>query len=118
MWSSCRAVVKGWRASGVDATDENTPRTDRDVPAWVVVVVPLVVIVTLVAVPGLLAGNMSLLPRLVAAIGVAIFGVAVVVVSSRTVRPLRGSSEPTPALAPVTPPRLFPLLLLLRRGDS
>src|SRR6266498_1594830 len=51
MWSSFAAVVRGLR--GGQALTAVQDRTDRDVPAWVVAVVPLAVIVTLVAVPGL-----------------------------------------------------------------
>ena len=102
MWSSFSAVVRGLRRGGTGGTDENTPRTDRDVPSWVVVVVPAIVIITLVAVPHLFAGNMSFWPRLVAAIGVAIFGVAFVVVSSRIVGLIGVSSNPTSAMTLVT----------------
>src|SRR6184192_2363974 len=102
MWSSFRAVARGLRRGGAPAGDEGVERTDRDVPAWVVAVVPLAVIVTLVAVPGLLAGNMSLVPRLIAAIAVAIFGVCFVVVSSRIVGLIGVSSNPTSAMTLVT----------------
>ncbi|MEO8033742.1 MAG: OPT/YSL family transporter, partial [Acidobacteriota bacterium] len=81
---------------------EAVPRTDRDLPSWVVVAVPIVVILTLVLVPGLLAGNMNLVQRTVAAIGVAIFGVAFVVVSSRIVGLIGVSSNPTSAMTLVT----------------
>ncbi|MGZ8852276.1 MAG: OPT/YSL family transporter, partial [Thermoanaerobaculia bacterium] len=79
-----------------------SPRTDRDLPAWFVVVVPLVVIITLVVVPGLLAGDMNFVQRLVAAIGVAIFGVCFVVVSSRIVGLIGVSSNPTSAMTLVS----------------
>ena len=102
MWSSFAAVLRGLRRSGVGSTDDATPRTDRDVPSWVVVVVPAIVICTLVLVPGLLAGNMTFWPRLVASIGVAIFGVAFVVVSSRIVGLIGVSSNPTSAMTLVT----------------
>lgn len=102
MISSFRAVLKGVRGGGLEVGGADTPRTDRDLPAWVVVVVPMLVIITLVAVPGLLAGNMSFLPRLIAAIGVAIFGVAFVVVSSRIVGLIGVSSNPTSAMTLVT----------------
>lgn len=103
MWSSFAAVVRGVRRGGAGVqNDEATPRTDRDVPAWVVAVVPLFVIVTLVAVPGLLAGEMAFAPRLVASIGVAIFGVCFVVVSSRIVGLIGVSSNPTSAMTLVT----------------
>src|SRR3954449_13145169 len=80
----------------------NAPRTDRDVPSWIVVAVPLAVVITLVGVPGLLAGNMAFGPRLVAALGVAIFGVCFVVVSSRIVGLVGVSSNPTSAMTLVT----------------
>ncbi len=102
MWTSFSAVIRGLRKGGDGASDELTPRTDRDLPSWVVVLVPMIVIVTLVAVPGLLAGNMSFLPRLVSAVGVAVFGVAFVVVSSRIVGLIGVSSNPTSAMTLVT----------------
>jgi putative OPT family oligopeptide transporter len=111
MWRSFAAVVKGLRGTaphpdplpasrGEGVADAE--RTDRDLPAWVVVVVPLAVIVTLVAVPNLLAGNMTVTQRLVAAIGVAIFGICFVVVSSRIVGLIGVSSNPTSAMTLVT----------------
>ena len=84
------------------AGEKDELRRDRDLPSWVVVVVPLLVIITLVAVPGLFAGNMSFVPRLVAAIGVAVFGIAFVVVSSRIVGLIGVSSNPTSAMTLVT----------------
>lgn len=102
MWTSFAAVLKGLRGPGAGATGETTPRTDRDVPAWVVVVVPALIVITLVAVPNLFAGNMNVLQRLVAALGVAIFGVCFVVVSSRIVGLIGVSSNPTSAMTLVT----------------
>jgi putative OPT family oligopeptide transporter len=102
MISSFAAVLRGVRGGGVEATGENVPRTDRDLPSWVVLVIPAVVVITLVAVPGLFAGNMALGPRIVAALGVAIFGVAFVVVSSRIVGLIGVSSNPTSAMTLVT----------------
>lgn len=101
MWSSFAAVVHGLRRGG-EALSPDQERTDRDVPAWVVAVVPAAVVVTLVAVPGLLAGNMAFGPRLIAAIAVAIFGVCFVVVSSRIVGLIGVSSNPTSAMTLVT----------------
>jgi putative OPT family oligopeptide transporter len=100
MASSFAAVVRGLRGS--DTSGATGERTDRDVPAWVTVVVPALVVLTLVAVPGLLAGDMSLGQRLVASIGVAIFGIAFVVVSSRIVGLIGVSSNPTSAMTLVT----------------
>lgn len=103
MARSFAAVVKGLRGGEVAAEGGGpVPETDRDVPPWVVVVVPVFVIVTLVAVPGLLAGNMGFVPRLVSALGVAIFGVCFVVVSSRIVGLIGVSSNPTSAMTLVT----------------
>lgn len=103
MASSFAAVFRGLRRGGSEMRDgQAVPRTDRDLPSWVVVAVPVLVIVTLVLVPGLLAGNMNLVQRLVAAIGVAIFGVAFVVVSSRIVGLIGVSSNPTSAMTLVT----------------
>ena len=103
MASSFAAVVKGLRGdkSALDG-DTALPRTDRDIPSWIVVVVPALVVITLIAVPDLFAGNMSLGPRTVAAFGVAIFGVCFVVVSSRIVGLIGVSSNPTSAMTLVT----------------
>lgn len=103
MWSSFASVLQGLRRGGSGMIDgEAVPRTDRDLPSWVVVVVPLFVIVMLAGVPGLLAGDMNLGQRLVSAIGVAIFGVAFVVVSSRIVGLIGVSSNPTSAMTLVS----------------
>ena len=102
MWSSFSAVAKGLRREPVETSAAPGDRTDRDVPPWVVVIVPLAVVITLVAVPGLLAGNMSFGPRLVSALGVAVFGVCFVVVSSRIVGLIGVSSNPTSAMTLVT----------------
>ena len=103
MATSFAAVLRGVRRGGLGAEDRaTTPRTDRDLPAWVPLFVPVLVIVALVAIPGLLAGEMAFVPRLVAAIGVAIFGVAFVVVSSRIVGLIGVSSNPTSAMTLVT----------------
>jgi putative OPT family oligopeptide transporter len=100
MWKSFAAVAKGLRSSA--PMDGSGERTDRDIPAWIVAVVPVVVIVALIATPGLLAGNMPLGGRAVAAIGVAIFGICFVVVSSRIVGLIGVSSNPTSAMTLVT----------------
>jgi len=77
-------------------------RTDRDIPGWIVLAAPAAVVLTLVLVPGLLAGEMALLPRSVAALGVAMFGVLFVVVSSRIVGLIGVSSNPTSGMTLVT----------------
>jgi putative OPT family oligopeptide transporter len=98
MWSSLLAVLRGLH--GGDTGDGS--RVDRDIPGWVVLAAPFAVVVTLVAVPGLLAGEMAFLPRLVAALGVGIFGVLFVVVSSRIVGLIGVSSNPTSGMTLVT----------------
>jgi putative OPT family oligopeptide transporter len=108
MAASLTAVMKGLRRTGVDIEGggleerTNVPRTDRDVPSWVVLVVPILVVTVLAASPDLFAGNMTFPQRLVAAIGVAVFGVAFVVVSSRIVGLIGVSSNPTSAMTLVT----------------
>jgi putative OPT family oligopeptide transporter len=102
MYQSLVAVIKGLRGGDVPAAGGEVPRTDRDIPGWIVLAAPAAVVVTLFAVPGLLAGDMPALPRLVAALGVAIFGVAFVVVSSRIVGLIGVSSNPTSGMTLVT----------------
>jgi putative OPT family oligopeptide transporter len=103
MYESLRAVLRGLRGGqGGDAAGEGVARTDRDVPGWVVLAVPAAVVATLVLVPGLLAGEMGFGPRLVASLGVAVFGVLFVVVSSRIVGLIGVSSNPTSGMTLVT----------------
>jgi putative OPT family oligopeptide transporter len=105
MATSFAAVIRGLRGGAPPtsaAMEDHAARTDRDVPPWVPVVVPVAVVVALIAIPDLLAGNMTLVPRIVAATGVAIFGVAFVVVSSRIVGLIGVSSNPTSAMTLVT----------------
>jgi putative OPT family oligopeptide transporter len=103
MYRSLAAVIAGLRRTDDGgAASDSAPRTDRDVPGWVVLAVPALVILTLFSVPGLLAGDMGPGPRLVASLGVAVFGVAFVVVSSRIVGLIGVSSNPTSGMALVT----------------
>jgi putative OPT family oligopeptide transporter len=103
MSQSFTAVLLGMRRQGTgpDAGGP-VPRTDRDVPGWVVLAGPAIVILALVSIPGLIAGNMSFIPRLAAAVGVGIFGVVFVVVSSRIVGLIGVSSNPTSGMTLVT----------------
>jgi putative OPT family oligopeptide transporter len=106
MYSSLIAVLHGLRRKGSAAAGPDLrgaiPRTDRDVPGWVVLAGPAVVVLALVSVPGLLAGDMPFLPRLAAALGVGIFGILFVVVSSRIVGLIGVSSNPTSGMTLVT----------------
>jgi putative OPT family oligopeptide transporter len=103
MYASLAAVLQGMRKQGTGPEAAGpVPRTDRDVPGWVVLAGPALVVFLLVAVPGLLAGNMSFVPRLAAALGVGIFGMLFVVVSSRIVGLIGVSSNPTSGMTLVT----------------
>jgi putative OPT family oligopeptide transporter len=102
MYRSLRAVLGGLRGGDVGADGQAVERTDRDIPGWIVLAAPAAVVLALFAVPGLLGGNMAAGPRLVAALGVAVFGVAFVVVSSRIVGLIGVSSNPTSGMALVT----------------
>jgi len=104
MYTSLIAVLRGMRKEGTGpaGTSAQIPRTDRDVPGWVVLAGPALVVLALVAVPGLLAGNMPFVPRLAAALGVGIFGILFVVVSSRIVGLIGVSSNPTSGMTLVT----------------
>lgn len=106
MYHSLTAVIRGVRGvrtegAGVE-TGAGVPRTDRDVPGWVVLAGPLFVVLTLAFVPGLIAGNMGFGPRLISALGVGIFGILFVVVSSRIVGLIGVSSNPTSGMTLVT----------------
>lgn len=101
MYASFAAVVRGLLADA-GGTAVESERTDRDIPGWVVVAAPALVVLTLVSVPGLLAGGMSFGPRLVSGLGVAVFGVVFVVVSSRIVGLIGVSSNPTSGMTLVT----------------
>ncbi|HEV7667110.1 MAG TPA: oligopeptide transporter, OPT family [Thermoanaerobaculia bacterium] len=104
MVRSLAAVLRGLRkpGAGADSSSETVERTDRDVPGWMVLAGPAIVILGLIGIPGLLAGEMSLVPRIAAALGVAIFGVLFVVVSSRIVGLIGVSSNPTSGMTLVT----------------
>ncbi|HEY2295369.1 MAG TPA: oligopeptide transporter, OPT family [Thermoanaerobaculia bacterium] len=103
MAESLGAVLRGLRKQGVGAEAAGpVPRTDRDVPGWVVLAGPVVVVLALVGVPGLIAGDMGFLPRLASALGVGLFGILFVVVSSRIVGLIGVSSNPTSGMTLVT----------------
>lgn len=102
MYGSLVAVLRELRRDGAAESGEAMPRTDRDLPGWVVLAGPAVVVLALVSVPGLLAGDMGFIPRLAAALGVGLFGILFVVVSSRIVGLIGVSSNPTSGMTLVT----------------
>ncbi|HTG36053.1 MAG TPA: oligopeptide transporter, OPT family [Thermoanaerobaculia bacterium] len=103
MYRSLAAVLRGLRRQGAGPDGGGpVPRTDRDLPGWVVLAGPAVVILALIFVPGLIGGDMGFLPRIAAAMGVGVFGIAFVVVSSRIVGLIGVSSNPTSGMALVT----------------
>src|SRR6185436_7957991 len=103
MYESLVAVLRGLRSQGGGpAENAAVPRTDRDLPGWVVLAGPALVVLVLVAFPGVLAGNMGFAQRLAAGLGVAIFGLLFVVVSSRIVGLIGVSSNPTSGMTLVT----------------
>ena len=103
MYRSLAAVLRGVRTEGAGVeTGTGVPRTDRDVPGWVVLAGPIFVVLTLATVPGLISGDLTPLQRLICALGVGIFGVLFVVVSSRIVGLIGVSSNPTSGMTLVT----------------
>jgi putative OPT family oligopeptide transporter len=99
MFASLRAVVRGLRAGGLESVPD---RTDRDMPGQIVIGGVIAVIAVLVLVPGVLAGDLGLGERAVAALGVAVFGVLFVAVSARIVGLIGVSSNPTSGMTLVT----------------
>ncbi|HET9228259.1 MAG TPA: oligopeptide transporter, OPT family [Thermoanaerobaculia bacterium] len=102
MYNSLNAVLRGVRTEGAGVAGAGVPRTDRDVPGWVVLAGPIFVVLTLATVPGLIGGDLTVLQRLICALGVGIFGVLFVVVSSRIVGLIGVSSNPTSGMTLVT----------------
>lgn len=99
MVRSFRAVVTGLKSGASGGSGE---RTDRDVPAWLLVVGLVGLFALLALTPGIFAGDLSLEMRCVAALGVVVFGFLFVPVSSRLVGVIGVSSNPTSAMALIT----------------
>jgi putative OPT family oligopeptide transporter len=105
MAGAMSAVVKGLRGSGgasaADQASAGDPR-DRDLPGGFVLGGIAVVILVAALVPGVFAGGMGTIPRLVCAAGVAVFGVLFVAVAARIVGIVGVSSQPTSGITLVT----------------
>lgn len=75
---------------------------DRDLPGGFVLGAIALVVLAAAFVPGVLAGNMPLVPRLVCAAGIAVFGVLFVTVAARIVGIVGVSSQPTSGITLIT----------------
>jgi len=95
------AVAKGVRRKEGEAAAAR-PETDRDLPGTFVVGGILLVVLSAAFVPGIFAGNMGLVPRMVCAAGVGVFGVLFVAVAARIVGIVGVSSQPTSGITLVT----------------
>ncbi len=78
------------------------PETDRDLPPGFVLGTVVLVIAVAALVPGVFAGNMGALPRLICAAGVAVFGLLFVAVAARIVGLVGVTSQPTSGITLVT----------------
>jgi len=99
MGRSFAAVARGLKQGGGAASGD---ATDRDVPAWLLVVGLAALGLLIAFVPGVLAGELPLGVRLLATGMVVLFGFLFVPVSSRLVGVIGVSSNPTSAMALIT----------------
>lgn len=90
-----RGMRKGTGSSHVSAQE-------RDLPGGFIAAAIAAVVLTVALVPGVLAGEMGLVARLVCAGGVAIFGLLFVTVAARIVGIVGVSSQPTSGITLVT----------------
>ncbi|MCY0995019.1 oligopeptide transporter, OPT family [Nannocystis sp. ILAH1] len=94
------SVARGMRKeTGEKAT---ASATDRDLPGSFIAAAIAVVIAAVALVPGLIAGDLGFLARLVCALGVAVFGLLSVAVAARIVGIVGVSSQPTSGITLVT----------------
>ncbi|MBK9797047.1 MAG: oligopeptide transporter, OPT family [Holophagaceae bacterium] len=85
-----------------DHTAPHPERTDRDLPGGVVVGALVAVLAVAAFVPGVFGQGMTLLPRLVCALGVGVCGVLFVTVAARIVGLIGVSSQPTSGITLIT----------------
>ncbi len=95
------AIAKGVSR---DSTGVEIARSekDRDLPGSFVIGGIAFVVLIAAFVPGIFAGNMGLVPRMVCAAGVGVFGVLFVAVAARIVGIVGVSSQPTSGITLVT----------------
>jgi putative OPT family oligopeptide transporter len=101
MVRSLRAVVAGVQR-GAARADGEEERADSDLPGWILVAGIALVVSLMALAPGVLAGELGLGRRLLAALGAAFFAFLFVPVSSRLVGVIGVSSNPTSAMALIT----------------
>jgi putative OPT family oligopeptide transporter len=103
MLDAVRSVGRGLRksAGSLAAAGAGDP-TDRDLPPAFVAGGVGLVVATAALVPGVFAGDMGWLPRLICALGVAVFGVLFVAVAARIVGLVGVTSQPTSGITLVT----------------
>lgn len=94
------AVAKGLQSKAADASGAG--ERDRDLPGTFVLGGIALVVLAAGLVPGIFAGGMGLVPRLVCAAGVGVFGVLFVAVAARIVGIVGVSSQPTSGITLVT----------------
>jgi putative OPT family oligopeptide transporter len=104
MAGAVAAVARGLRRRGGtgDRSHGTLAETDRDLPPAFVAGTVLAVVAVAALVPGVFAGGMGPLPRLVAAAGVALFGILFVAVAARIVGIVGVTSQPTSGITLVT----------------
>jgi len=93
-------VVRGLRRRG--GAPALGAGTDRDLPGAVVAGGLLAVVAAAALVPGIFGGGMSLVPRIVCAVGMGVCGVLFVTVAARIVGLIGVSSQPTSGIALIT----------------
>src|SRR5262249_33754465 len=98
------AVVQGLRRARMAKMSDSLgeARKDRDLPGAFVLGGIGAVIAVAALVPGVFAGEMSLLPRFVCAAGVGLFGMLFVAVAARIVGIVGVSTQPTSGITLVT----------------
>lgn len=117
MYVSLKAILRDLKRHS-DAGGAAHPRQDQDLPGIVVLVGVGLVIFVLALSPNLFAGGMGIGPRTLAALGVAVFGVLFVAVSSRIVGLIGVSSNPTSGMTLVTLLGISGIFLALGWNDA
>jgi putative OPT family oligopeptide transporter len=96
------SVARGMRKETGETAAAADAATDRDLPGSFIAAAIAVVIAAVALVPGLIAGDLGFLARLVCALGVAVFGLLSVAVAARIVGIVGVSSQPTSGITLVT----------------